>query len=379
MVIAAVGVVSIPSGIIASGFVEIVQKQGRRKDSDEAELNDIKAGDDWYEIRFRELEGVDPPLSTCGPRVDRWQARVNEFLNGRLMPDGHHRWSRIGSAARLFMFSVILLNVLAVVLESIPSVDKAVGNEAGNLFDRFELFSVLVFATEYALRLFSAPKSREALYSSMVYATTFFGIVDLLSTAPWFIQQGLIAFGSLDVNGDGVRIFRIFRVFRILQLEDFVTAFSKLDNVFRASKDVFKATGLLAVIIWVGCGALFFLFEADNPNWRECDSSLPSYGSHNKPGCFDFSSTEACNDFYPGLCSQAAFTSMPNALYYTAVFLGGEWGVVDFTWPGRLVCLFLCVVGIALYAIPIGTLFDSFGLVLGLVEDEEDEGNEKDN
>lgn len=55
---------------------------------------------------------------------------------------------------------------------------------------------------------------------------------------------------------------------------------------------------------------------------------------------------------------------MPNALFYTAVFLGGESGVVDFTWPGRMVCLFLCVVGIALYAIPIGTLFDSFGAVL---------------
>ena len=35
--------------------------------------------------------------------------------------------------------------------------------------------------------------------------------------------------------------------------------------------------------------------------------------------------------------------------------------------------LFLCVVGIALYAIPIGTLFDSFGAVLGLAGDEEED------
>jgi hypothetical protein len=46
----------------------------------------------------------------------------------------------------------------------------------------------------------------------------------------------------------------------------------------------------------------------------------------------------------------------------------------DFTWGGRFVCLFLCVVGIALYAIPIGTLFESFGAVLGLAgEEDEDE------
>jgi hypothetical protein len=37
------------------------------------------------------------------------------------------------------------------------------------------------------------------------------------------------------------------------------------------------------------------------------------------------------------------------------------------------VCLFLCVVGIALYAIPIGTLFESFGAVLGLAGDEDDD------
>ena len=35
------------------------------------------------------------------------------------------------------------------------------------------------------------------------------------------------------------------------QLEHFVTAFTVLDNVFRASLDVLKATGLLATIIWV--------------------------------------------------------------------------------------------------------------------------------
>jgi ABC-type polysaccharide/polyol phosphate export permease len=80
------------------------------------------------------------------------------------------------------------------------------------------------------------------------------------------------------------------------------------------------------------------------------------------------------------MCEQKSFTDMPNALYFTAVFLGGEWGVVDFTWPGRIVCLFLCVVGIGLYSIPIGTLFDSFGAVLGLAgdEDEEEEEEEED-
>ena len=50
----------------------------------------------------------------------------------------------------------------------------------------------------------------------------------------------------------------------------------------------------------------------------------------------------------------------------------------DFTWKGKLVCMFLCVAGIALYSIPVGSLFDSFGAVIGLSEDEdeEEEGDE---
>ena len=341
--------------------------------------------DDWYEVRYRSLEGTEAPISLG--MIDELQVAVDRFLNGQkavTMVNGGGTYQRIefgywASRSRIFIFVVIVLNIVAVILESIPKIDKYVGNERGNFFDTFELFSVLVFATEYMLRLFSAPKNREALYSTLVYATTFFGIVDFLSTAPWFMEQLLIAWGLMDSSGDYARIFRIFRIFRILQLEDFIIAFSKLDNVFRESKDVLKATWLMAFIVWIGCGALFFIFEENNPNWRSCDSSIPTFDmidpDHQTklPGCFDFASTTACNEYYPGLCQQSAFTNMPDALYYTAIFLGGEWGVVDFTWPGRLVCLFLCVVGIGLYSIPIGTLFDSFGKELGLDDADDDD------
>jgi hypothetical protein len=374
MVLAAVGVVSVPSGLLASGFVEIVQSKAKARRGD-TPAHTGRAGDDWYEFRLAQLEGQDPPPSLFGPTVDRWQFAVNEFLNGKEGENGHTTWTRWSRTGRIFIFTVIIANVVAVIAESIPEVDRFAGNAKGNFFDRFEFFSVMVFALEYFLRLFCAPKNKEALFSTFVYATTFFGIVDFLSTAPWFFEQGLIHAGLLDASGDNAKIFRMFRIFRILQLEDFIVAFSKLDNVFRASKDVLKATGLMALIIWIGCGALFYIFEENNPNWRSCDKSIPAR-SDDFMGCFDFSSTRACNDVYPGLCTQAAFTNIPNSLFFTAVFLVGEWGVIDFSWPGRIVCLFLCVVGIALYAIPTGTLFDSFGAVLGMVEEEEEEEDE---
>lgn len=137
---------------------------------------------------------------------------------------------------------------------------------------------------------------------------------------------------------------------------------------------------LLSFYYRVGCAALFYLFEENNPNWRSCDSSIPLLSDDpDLPGCYDFGSTRECNEFYPDMCAQAAFTNVPNSLYFVAVFLGGEWGVVDFTWPGRFVALFLCVAGIGLYAVPIGALFDSFGAVLGISEDDDDEEDEEAN
>ena len=379
MVVAAVGVVSIPSGLIANGFVDIVQSKSKAK---KGESNvDADEGDDWYDLKYKALKGVPPPNSTWGPEVDEWQNAVNEFLNGVADESGKTHHTTLSMAGRIFIFAVIILNIVAVIVESVPTIDKAVGNEPGNFFDVFETVSIIVFSLEYASRLFCAPKNRESLYSSWVYAQTFYGIVDLLSTAPWYIEQILVATGVMADGGDAAMIFRIFRIVRLLQLEDFITAFSKLDNVFRASMGILKSTVLLALIVWVGGGSLFYILERNNPNFRECSDSIPlrsiSNGSEPVPGCYDFPSTQSCIDYYgEGMCDQKVFVNLPNTLYMTAVFLGGEWGVTDFTWPGRILCLLFCYVGIALYAIPAGTLFDKFGGVLGLEEDDDEEEDE---
>jgi hypothetical protein len=398
MVLAAVGIVSIPSGLIASGFAQIVQskaklRQSAREDSGAVDgknnHNNEENGDGYFERQYAKLKDVEAPVWACtggrGSVVDRMQVSINAFLNGQ------HTFTEnvderpvtqrtpASQSFRFLILGLIVSNIVAVILETIPHIDRLVGNEPGNFFDVFEAVSVSVFLLEYLLRLFSVVKDREHLYSVWFYATTFFGIVDLVACAPYFVEQILLSAGVISRGGDSVTVFRLFRIFRILQLEHFVVAFTVLDNVFRASRDVLKATGLMALIIWVGCGALFFIFEQNNPNWRSCDDQIPLHNA-NQTGCFDFPSTAACNTHWgEGACAQSAFINMPDALYYTAVFLGGEWGKIDFTWGGRCVCVFLCIVGIAIYAIPIGSLFDSFGAVLGMGgdedEDEDDDGD----
>ncbi|CAN0585857.1 unnamed protein product, partial [Ectocarpus sp. 12 AP-2014] len=53
------------------------------------------------------------------------------------------------------------------------------------------------------------------------------------------------------------------------------------------------------------------------------------------------------------MCTGEAFSSIPDAMFYTAVFLGGEWSEIDFTWAGKVLCCVLCVFGIVLFGIPV--------------------------
>lgn len=130
--------VSIPSGLIASGFVDIVQSKARKGNPSR------NVGDDWYDIKYRELEGETPPASMLGAGVDSLQQSVLLFLNGE-NNNGEVERSYISRVSRTVFFGLIISNVVAVMVESIPEVDRYVGNEKGNFFDVFEAVSVFLF------------------------------------------------------------------------------------------------------------------------------------------------------------------------------------------------------------------------------------------
>ena len=141
IVIAAVGVVSIPSGVIASGFMEVVQTKTKTKGSQEG-----KAGDDWFDIEYRRLEGQAAPSSIFGSTVDNLQVKAKEYLDGRVdETTGKLTRTQLSSVGRLLFFGLIIANVVAVMEESVPEIDKQVGNEPGNFFDVFEACSVFFF------------------------------------------------------------------------------------------------------------------------------------------------------------------------------------------------------------------------------------------
>jgi hypothetical protein len=59
------------------------------------------------------------------------------------------------------------------------------------VFDSIEAVSVLVFTLDFTARLITASKQK-AYRSAYAYMTSFFGIVDFVSIAPWYIQVAYI-------------------------------------------------------------------------------------------------------------------------------------------------------------------------------------------
>ncbi|MEK7245281.1 MAG: ion transporter, partial [Pseudomonadota bacterium] len=117
---------------------------------------------------------------------------------------------RAGHVFNAFMVFLILANVAAVIIESVPEVEAA----HYGFLQAFDTFSVAVFTLEYALRLWVVPE--HPLYSLLSpprarlrYAMSFHAVIDLLAILPFY----LAALVQIDL-----RFLRILRILRLLKL-----------------------------------------------------------------------------------------------------------------------------------------------------------------
>ena len=112
-----------------------------------------------------------------------------------------------GKAFDVALLIAIVLSVAAVLLESVVEIRA----QYGPLLHAIEWFFTILFTIEYVLRLVSVGKS-------LRYATSFFGIVDLLAIAPTYLSFVVAGGQSLLV----IRALRLLRVFRVLKLAHFL-------------------------------------------------------------------------------------------------------------------------------------------------------------
>ena len=222
-----------------------------------------------------------------------WRDTLHEIIFGAETPAG--KWFDI-----LLIVSIIA-SVLAVMLDSVSSISI----NYGSLLTGIEWFFTIVFTIEYILRLICVGRP-------LLYATSFFGIVDLLAIIPTYISLFIPGSEYLLV----VRVLRILRIFRVLKLVQYMSEALFLMKALRASIRkiiVFLFTVLTLVII---LGSMMYLIE----------------GAEN------------------------GFTSIPRSIYWAIVTLTtvGYGDISPQTNIGQMLAACIMILGYSIIAVPTG-------------------------
>ena len=165
----------------------------------------------------------------------------------------------------LFLSTLIILNLLAVSLESVDSI----GTMFRSQFYAFELFSVSIFICEYLLRIWATGANgknslRASFQARLKYIFGFTGIIDLLAILPSLLP---LLF-SVDL-----RWLRVLRLLRLLKISHYSSALEDLFSAINHERSSFAAASYLFVL------ALFFasslMYVAENNVQPDKFSSIP--------------------------------------------------------------------------------------------------------
>lgn len=207
-------------------------------------------------------------------------------------------------AGRLFdqiLIAVILLSVAVVLADSVQSLSERMHG----VFFVMEWAFTLMFTLEYVARL-------SCVRHPWRYATSFFGIVDLVAILPTYLA---LLFPELHALID-VRILRLLRIFRVFKLVAYVTEYQQLGRALVASRRkilVFLSAVLMIVLIM---GTLMYVVEGP----------------------------------------QNGFTSVPTSVYWaiTTMTTVGFGDITPKTDIGRLISSMMMLVGWGTLAVPTG-------------------------
>ncbi len=212
----------------------------------------------------------------------------------------------------IVLMTLIILNALAIILESVPEIKEAYIHE----FYYFEVFSVIFFSLEYILRIWSVtvnPDFRHPVWGRMKFIFTPYAVIDLLAILPFYIN----IFG-MDMRI--VRVLRIFRIFRLFKLVRYARALRIINGVFKSKKEelIISLFFILFMLLIVSC-VMYFVENAAQPD---------------------------------------QFSSIPETMWWGVATLTtvGYGDVYPVTNLGRLLAGIIAILGVGLFALPTGIL-----------------------
>ena len=163
------------------------------------------------------------------------------------------------------LIALIVLNVLAVILESVPSIDAQYA--AGFLW--FERLSVAVFTIEYIIRLWSAVEASEETKAKpwrarLRYALRPVSLADLMAILPYYL--------SALINID-LRMLRALRLLRVLKLSRYSTSIGLLLDALRnEARAIAAAVFVLSLLVLI---AASFAYAAEHRVQPEAFGTIP--------------------------------------------------------------------------------------------------------
>ncbi len=154
--------------------------------------------------------------------------------------------TRAGRAFDIALIAAIVFSIIVVILESVADISA----QYGDLLKTLEWFFTGLFTLEYIARL-------SCVRRPVKYATSFFGVIDLLSVLPAYLAiffPGAHAF--LDI-----RILRLLRMFRIFKLTTYVQEYGMLGRALHASRRKILVFLSFVMMIVVLLGTVMYVAE----------------------------------------------------------------------------------------------------------------------
>jgi len=189
---------------------------------------------------------------------------VRRFVAGIF--DRSKKPTTLSYAVNFFLFSLIILNVAAVTLESIASVRTRWQDQ----LTAFELVSVFIFTVEYLLRIWSAPEHQDlsgetGSQKRKAYIFSFTGVIDLLAILPYLLQL-------IGLSAD-MRMLRVLRLARLLKISHYTSALEDLMSAIYSERKAFLAALYLLILALFLSSSLIYV--AENEVQPDVFSSIP--------------------------------------------------------------------------------------------------------
>lgn len=178
---------------------------------------------------------------------------IYDLLHSRDIDTRTEYYLRMGIAI------LIGVNILAIILETVPVIERSMGR----FFAALEIFSVVIFSAEYLLRLWSAveiPKYSRPITGRIRYIFSFFALVDLLAVLPFYLHTVV----RLDLRF--IRGLRLMRLLRLLKLGRYSESLGMLMRVFRSKRDdILVSTFIILLILLLSSSLMYFLEHEAQP------------------------------------------------------------------------------------------------------------------